>query len=57
MNKLREALDVSGGDISGLDAADIEDIFAEVPSSEIGAAALAAIPVRGIAAVLDRMAP
>ena len=30
-----------GGDISGLDAADIEDIFAEVPSSEIGAAALA----------------
>lgn len=29
-----------GGDISGLDAADIEDIFAEVPSSEIGAAAL-----------------
>ena len=30
-----------GGDISGLDAADIEDIFAEVPSSEIGVAALA----------------
>ena len=30
-----------GGDISGLDAADIEDIFAEVPSSEVGAAALA----------------
>ena len=30
-----------GGDISGLDAADIEDIFAEVPSSEIDAAALA----------------
>ena len=30
-----------GGDISGLDAADIEDIFAEVPSSEVGAADLA----------------
>jgi tyrosyl-tRNA synthetase len=30
-----------GGDISGLDAADIEDIFAEVPSSEIDAATLA----------------
>ncbi len=29
-----------GGDVAGLDAADIEDIFAEVPSSEIGAAAL-----------------
>jgi tyrosyl-tRNA synthetase len=30
-----------GGDISGLDAADIEDIFAEVPSSEVAPAALA----------------
>ncbi len=29
-----------GGDISGLDAADIEDIFAEVPSSEVTRAAL-----------------
>ncbi len=29
-----------GGDVAGLDAADIEDIFAEVPSSEIDAAAL-----------------
>lgn len=29
-----------GGDIAGLDAADIEDIFAEVPSSEIGKEAL-----------------
>jgi tyrosyl-tRNA synthetase len=30
-----------GGDVSGLDAADIEDIFAEVPSSEVGREALA----------------
>ena len=30
-----------GGDIAGLPAADIEDIFAEVPSSELRAAALA----------------
>ena len=30
-----------GGDIAGLPAADIEDIFAEVPSSELPAAALA----------------
>ncbi|CUS02895.2 Tyrosine--tRNA ligase [Candidatus Promineifilum breve] len=29
-----------GGDVAGLDAADIEDIFAEVPSSEIDATAL-----------------
>ncbi|WP_374688491.1 tyrosine--tRNA ligase [Promineifilum sp.] len=29
-----------GGDVTGLDAADIEDIFAEVPSSEIGREAL-----------------
>ncbi len=29
-----------GGDVAGLDAADIEDIFAEVPSSEIDAATL-----------------
>ena len=30
-----------GGDIAGLGAADIEDIFAEVPSSEVSAVALA----------------
>ena len=30
-----------GGDVTGLDAADIEDIFAEVPSSEVGREALA----------------
>lgn len=29
-----------GGDVTGLDAADIEDIFAEVPSSEIAATVL-----------------
>ncbi len=29
-----------GGDVTGLDAADIEDIFAEVPSSEVGREAL-----------------
>ena len=30
-----------GGDVAGLDAAEIEDIFAEVPSSEVGLDALA----------------
>ena len=38
-----------GGDISGLDAADIEDIFAEVPSSEVTRAALS----NGGVAVVD----
>ena len=35
-----------GGDITGLDAADIEDIFAEVPSSQVTGDALSAgVPV------------
>ncbi len=44
-----------GGDLEGLDAADIQDIFADVPSSEVAAADLAGegLPVADLLAATD----